>query len=161
MAETTTRLTTAPSPSGGSSSAARPSVTSNDPTPSPPPNQITQPENSGPASGAMQRDYRISFWRDVFPRIASTCGILGLLLATILGVSQWLAQNQSIAISKESELITLALSCSDEVRTITFDVPGRLVQLMISRIQKTRRSVGNSLTNIPMGRRSHVVGFSP
>ncbi|KAI0480007.1 hypothetical protein F4859DRAFT_456424 [Xylaria cf. heliscus] len=55
-----------------------------------------------------------SFWRKAFPRVANTCGIIGFLLAVIFGVTQWLAQDKSIAIAKESELITLALSCSDK-----------------------------------------------
>lgn len=56
-----------------------------------------------------------SFWHKAFPRIANACGVIGLLLAVIFGVTQWLAQDRSIAIAKESELVTLALSCSDKV----------------------------------------------
>ncbi|KAI0454937.1 hypothetical protein F5B21DRAFT_216700 [Xylaria acuta] len=55
-----------------------------------------------------------SFWHKAFPRIANTCGVIGFLLAVIFGVTQWLAQDKSIAIAKESELVTLALSCSDK-----------------------------------------------
>ncbi|KAI1747799.1 hypothetical protein F4782DRAFT_398672 [Xylaria castorea] len=54
------------------------------------------------------------FWRAASSRIANTCAVLGLLLAVTFGVTQWVAQDKSIAIAKESELITLALSCSDE-----------------------------------------------
>ncbi|KAI0857343.1 hypothetical protein F4860DRAFT_517926 [Xylaria cubensis] len=54
------------------------------------------------------------FWRNVSSRIANTCGILGLLLAITFGATQWIAQDKSIAIARESELVTLALSCSDE-----------------------------------------------
>ncbi|KAI0542278.1 hypothetical protein GGR58DRAFT_302554 [Xylaria digitata] len=57
------------------------------------------------------------FWRQTLPRIATTCGVLGLVLAVAFGVAQWLAQDKSIAIARESELVSLALSCSDEVRT--------------------------------------------
>ncbi|KAI0436988.1 hypothetical protein F4803DRAFT_556471 [Xylaria telfairii] len=55
-----------------------------------------------------------SFWDKAFPRIANTCGVIGLLLAVIFGVTQWLAQDKSFSIAKESELVTLALSCSDK-----------------------------------------------
>jgi hypothetical protein len=55
------------------------------------------------------------FWSVTVPRIGNACGVLGLLLAVILGVSQWLAQDKSNAIAKESELVTLALSCVDKV----------------------------------------------
>ncbi|KAI0543464.1 hypothetical protein F4679DRAFT_109971 [Xylaria curta] len=54
------------------------------------------------------------FWRNASSRIANACGILGLLLAITFGVTQWVAQDKSIAIARESELVTLALSCSDE-----------------------------------------------
>ncbi|KAI1123355.1 hypothetical protein F5Y10DRAFT_286247 [Nemania abortiva] len=50
----------------------------------------------------------------IFRGVASICGILGLLLAVIFGITQWLGQDKSNAIAKESELITLAFSCSDE-----------------------------------------------
>ncbi|KAJ3558609.1 hypothetical protein NPX13_g9674 [Xylaria arbuscula] len=50
-----------------------------------------------------------------FPVIFSrTCDVLGLLLVLIFGITQLVAQDKSIVISKESELVTLALSCSDE-----------------------------------------------
>lgn len=125
MAQSTTQQATAPSPSGGSISATRHSVTPNNPNPRPPPGQIAQSRNSGSSSGrsgaaqragiAVPANRTLLFWRDIFPRMANVCGLLGLLLAVIFGVTQWLAQDESIAIAKESELITLALSCSDEV----------------------------------------------
>lgn len=124
MAQSTTQQATAPSPSGGSISATRHSVTPNNPNPRPPPGQIAQSRNSGSSSGrsgaaqragiAVPANRTLLFWRDIFPRMANVCGLLGLLLAVIFGVTQWLAQDESIAIAKESELITLALSCSDE-----------------------------------------------
>ncbi|KAI1737964.1 hypothetical protein F4680DRAFT_195196 [Xylaria scruposa] len=58
------------------------------------------------------------FWRNASSRIANACGILGLLLAITFGATQWVAQDKSIAVARESELVTLALSCSDEVRSL-------------------------------------------
>ncbi|KAI8633020.1 hypothetical protein F5Y19DRAFT_285484 [Xylariaceae sp. FL1651] len=55
-----------------------------------------------------------AFWKERFPIIANACGICGLLLALVFGVSQWVGQNRGNAIAKESELVTLALSCSEE-----------------------------------------------
>jgi hypothetical protein len=55
------------------------------------------------------------FWSITFPRIANFCGVLGLFLAVIFGATQWAGQDKSNAIAKESELVSLAISCSDEV----------------------------------------------
>ncbi|KAI3325509.1 hypothetical protein HD806DRAFT_490499 [Xylariaceae sp. AK1471] len=120
MAQMTPQQVTAPSRSGGPIYTAGSSITSNSSNPHPPPGQIAQSRDNGPSSSVIQRDgnavptSRTLFWNDVFPRIANTCGVFGLLLAVIFGVTQWLAQDKSIAIAKESELITPALSCSDE-----------------------------------------------
>ncbi|KAI1362379.1 hypothetical protein F5Y08DRAFT_312272 [Xylaria arbuscula] len=51
---------------------------------------------------------------NIFRKIVKICSILGIILALILGVAQWIAQDKSTTIAKESELVTLALSCSDE-----------------------------------------------
>ncbi|KAI0404207.1 hypothetical protein F4802DRAFT_259310 [Xylaria palmicola] len=53
-------------------------------------------------------------WSEALGRVANTCAVLGLLLALTLGVTQWVAQDRSIAIARESELVTLALSCGEE-----------------------------------------------
>ncbi|KAI0967092.1 hypothetical protein F4678DRAFT_447414 [Xylaria arbuscula] len=68
----------------------------------------TQPAGNSNSSG------RKSFWNHTSPKIINACSVLGILLALIFGISAWVAQDKGIAIAKESELVTLALSCSDE-----------------------------------------------
>ncbi|KAI1427624.1 hypothetical protein F5Y12DRAFT_142707 [Xylaria sp. FL1777] len=71
-------------------------------------------DNTTPPTGNSNLSGRELFWNYTFPKIVNTFAILGVLLALILGISQWAAQDKSIALAKESELVTLALSCSDE-----------------------------------------------
>ncbi|GAP83402.1 hypothetical protein SAMD00023353_0202430 [Rosellinia necatrix] len=54
------------------------------------------------------------FWSTTLPKIANTCGVLGFLFAVVLGIAQWRGQDASNAIARQSELVTLALSCVDE-----------------------------------------------
>ncbi|KAI1297574.1 hypothetical protein F5Y03DRAFT_278227 [Xylaria venustula] len=68
----------------------------------------TQPARSSNSS------CRKPSWIHTGPKIVNVCSVLGILLALIFGVSAWVAQDKGIAIAKESELVTLALSCSDE-----------------------------------------------
>ncbi len=124
MAPTATQPIRTPSQPGGSISSTGPSLL---------PPQITQSpgfeaprsagrgaretDNAAQPAGNSDSSIRKTFWRDTFPKVINICGILGLLFALIFGITQWVAQDKSIAIAKESELVTLALSCSDEVQT--------------------------------------------
>ncbi|KAI3335206.1 hypothetical protein F4824DRAFT_489692 [Ustulina deusta] len=121
MAPTATQPIRTPSQPGGSISSTGPSLL---------PPQITQSpgfeaprsagrgaretDNAAQPAGNSDSSIRKTFWRDTFPKVINICGILGLLFALIFGITQWVAQDKSIAIAKESELVTLALSCSDE-----------------------------------------------
>ncbi|KAJ2997168.1 hypothetical protein NUW58_g741 [Xylaria curta] len=49
-------------------------------------------------------------WSETLSRIANTCAMLALLLTVVFGATQWVAQDKSITIAKESELVSLALS---------------------------------------------------
>ncbi|KAK5626771.1 hypothetical protein RRF57_002486 [Xylaria bambusicola] len=68
----------------------------------------TQPARSSASSGQPP------FWRQTLHKVINICSVLGVLLGLIFGIYAWVAQDKSIAIAKESELVTLALSCTDE-----------------------------------------------
>ncbi|KAI1145989.1 hypothetical protein F4825DRAFT_442004 [Nemania diffusa] len=75
----------------------------------------TDSDSAGQNSvNAVLSNNQTRFWNVTFPRIANLCGIVGLILVLIFGVTQWLGQDKGNAIAKESELVTLAFSCSDE-----------------------------------------------
>ncbi|KAI0424264.1 hypothetical protein F5Y09DRAFT_324888 [Xylaria sp. FL1042] len=76
--------------------------------------ETEETDNATQPAGNTNLSGRELFWNHTFPKIINTCSVLGVLLALILGISQWVAQDKSITLAKESELVTLALSCSDE-----------------------------------------------
>ncbi|KAI0521633.1 hypothetical protein F5B22DRAFT_595724, partial [Xylaria bambusicola] len=68
----------------------------------------TQPPRSSAVSGHQPS------WSQTLRKVVNICSVLGVILTLIIGIYAWVAQDKSIAIAKESELVTLALSCSDE-----------------------------------------------